>query len=184
MGPSKNKEFFCIFFCFSQKIQVQKTKNWNFIKFLNFIKKFWEMWDFFEKFQGNWPKIGLFQKFLDLFENFPLFCCQWFFFKFLICCVNSRNLNMIAEIFFRFSLFFVRKKPQFFFVFRKKSKCKKNGTHTSQLMGRILKLWKKYAEFGTINWKTEICFIKNSQNGNVYIGEKWKNISNKNISLV
>ena len=43
---------------------------------------------------------------------------------------------------------------------------------------------KKYAEFGTINWKTEICFIKNSQNGNVYIGEKWKNISNKNISLV
>ena len=52
----------------------------------------------------------------------------------------------------------------------------------SQLMRKILKLWKKFMDFGTFNWKTEICPIKNSQNENAFIGEKWKNISNKKVS--
>ena len=34
-------------------------------------------------------------------------------------------------------------------------------------------------DFGSFTWKTEICLIRNSLNGNVLIGEKWKNISNK-----
>ena len=43
---------------------------------------------------------------------------------------------------------------------------------------------KKFMDFGSFIWKTEICPIKISPNGNVFIGEKWKNISNKKVSVV
>ena len=39
-------------------------------------------------------------------------------------------------------------------------------------------------DFGSFTWKTEICPINIRPNGNVFIGEKWKNISNKKVSLV
>ena len=39
-------------------------------------------------------------------------------------------------------------------------------------------------DFESFTWKTEICPIKIRPNGNVFIGEKWKNISNKKVSLV
>ena len=43
---------------------------------------------------------------------------------------------------------------------------------------------KKFMDFGSFIWKTEIWPIKISPNGNVFIGEKWKNISNKKVSVV
>ena len=43
---------------------------------------------------------------------------------------------------------------------------------------------KKFMDFGSFIWKTEICPIIISPNGNVFIGEKWKNISNKKVSVV
>ena len=57
-------------------------------------------------------------------------------------------------------------------------------THYAQLMQKILTLEKKFMDFESFIWKTEICPIKFSPNGNVFIGEKWKNISDKKVSVV
>ena len=116
-----------------------KTKNFCFLHFVNFL--------FFAKNSGAKNKkmkdqiFNYFQfslKFLEFFEKNPLF---WGFFlrkfhffaeilviflKFGICGVISRNIS--AEIFFRFFLFFVRKKPNFFLFFAKNQNAKKMAT--------------------------------------------------------
>ena len=45
-------------------------------------------------------------------------------------------------------------------------------------------VFKKFMDFGTFTSKTEICYTKDSPNGNIFMEEKWKNISNEKVSSV
>ena len=107
-----------------QKIEIS-SNSWFFFNFPKFFLKFLEFFKrkinflgFFEKFQENRPKFGIFSFFTDILVI--LFKKIW------ICIIISRNKS---TEFFCFFLFFVRKKHQFFFVFCKKSIYKKNGHH-------------------------------------------------------
>ena len=131
MISNKNKKFlffaFYKFFVFCKKFRCKKTKNWNFIKFLIFFQfsqifseiswiflKKNPFFRFFEKFQENRPKFGIFSFFTDILVIL--------FLKIWIYIIISRNKS--AEIFLLFFVFCSQKTP-FFFVFCKKSNCKK-----------------------------------------------------------
>ena len=98
-------------------IKFFKTFSKFFWNFLNFVRKIYFLGVYFEKFQENWTKFGIFWKFFN------------FWLKILVSFRNFEFLVLLEGILCWFFCFvFCSQKNQFFLVFCKKSKCKKMAT--------------------------------------------------------